>query len=152
MKKICLLFFAIVLCFSTYGQYVDLGLPSGTEWMDTNEEGLYNYDDAVKKFGDRLPTKEQFFELKDKCKWTWNGNGYKVTGPNGKSIHLPAAGSLDCDGNVYYVGSRGYYWSSTPDLSKYAWNLDFDSYNVYIGSIFPRCYGQSVRLVRIQPL
>ena len=39
--------------------YVDLGLPSGTLWKDKNEEGgFYTYDQAVSKFGNKLPTKD----------------------------------------------------------------------------------------------
>ena len=44
----------------------------------------------------RMPTKEEQDELRNNCTWTWtsqNGvNGRLVTGPNGKSIFLPAAG------------------------------------------------------------
>ncbi|MCQ2318846.1 MAG: hypothetical protein MJZ90_08025 [Bacteroidales bacterium] len=73
--------------------YVDLGLHSGTLWKDKNEEGgFYIYDQAMSKFGNELPTKEQFEELKSSCKWAWTGSGYKVTGPSGASIYLPAEG------------------------------------------------------------
>lgn len=129
--------------------YVDLGLPSGTLWKDQNEVGgLYSYDQAMAKFGSSLPTKEQLEELKNSCRWTWNGNGYKVEGPSGESIVLPAAGKRDCDGNVRYVGSDGYYWSSTRSTrSEDAWYLCFYSGGVEMHSYSP-CYGHSVRLVR----
>jgi hypothetical protein len=39
-------------------------------------------------------------------------NGYKVTGKNGNSIFLPAAGYRGGT-DVVYVGTRGYYWSGT---------------------------------------
>ena len=127
---------------------VDLGLPSGTLWKDKNEEGgFYTYDQAVSKFGDKLPTKEQFEELKNSCQWTWNGSGYKVVGPSGNSIVLPAAGYRGCDGSVHSVGSGGYYWSSTPDGSEYAWNLHFISGRLYMSN-YSRCCGLSVRLVQ----
>lgn len=128
--------------------YVDLGLPSGTLWKDQNEAGgLYSYDQAMAKFGSSLPTKEQLEELKNSCRWTWNGNGYKVEGPSGESIVLPAAGYRDCGGSVFGVGSCGNYRSSTPSGSENAWYLDFDSGEVYMSN-FVRCYSQSVRLVR----
>ncbi|MBR4838447.1 MAG: hypothetical protein IK004_08480 [Bacteroidales bacterium] len=128
--------------------FVDLGLPSGTLWKDINEEGgFYTYDQAVSKFGNKLPTKEQFEELKNSCQLTWNGSGYKVTGPNGNSIVLPAKGYCYCNGSVDYVGSNGYYWSSTPYSSENAWDLDFNSSEVYM-DYYSRCYGQSVRLVQ----
>ncbi len=127
--------------------YTDLGLPSGTIWKNFNATGFYTYDEAVSQFGNRLPTKEQWEELKAECQWTWNGSGYKITGPNGNSIVLPASGYRGCDGSVYHVGSYGSYWSSTPKDSDNAWDLHFDSggVNVYY---YSRCYGQYVRLVQ----
>ena len=152
MKK--LLFFSL-MCLVTLAMqaqnYVDLGLPSGTLWKDRNEgggnNGFYTYDEAVSKFGDRLPTKEQYEELKGSCQWSWTGSGYKVTGPNGNSISLPAAGYRNCYGSVDDVGSYGIFWSSTPRGSDYAWFLYFDSGRVGMNNYY-RCYGRSVRLVQ----
>lgn len=69
----------------------------------------------------RMPTNDQFKELIDECKWEWttqNGvNGMMITGHNGNSIFLPAAGirSGDYDdGRLYDVGSGGDYWSASP--------------------------------------
>ena len=63
----------------------------------------------------RMPTKAEQDELRTKCTWNWttqNGvNGYKVTGPNGNSIFLPAAGCMD-EGTLVSAGSGGLYWSS----------------------------------------
>ena len=47
--------------------YTDLGLPSGTIWKNFNATGFYTYDEAVSQFGNRLPTKEQWEELKAEC-------------------------------------------------------------------------------------
>ncbi len=128
--------------------YVDLGLPSGAMWKNKNEEGgFYTYDEAMSKFKNDLPTEEQLIELKDKCTWTWMDNGYKVMGPNGNSIFLPAAGYRFCDGSVGRVGWNGYYWSSTPGGSKFAWYLYFNSGSVSMYS-YSRCNGLFVRLVR----
>lgn len=127
---------------------VDLGLPSGTLWKDKNEDGgFYTYEEALSKFGDKLPTKEQLEELNSKCQWTWTGSGYKVTGPNGNSISLPAAGYRNCNGRVVNVGSDGHYWSSTPRGSDYAWRLGFGSGGVGM-NLTDRCNGRSVRLVQ----
>ncbi|MBO7228047.1 MAG: hypothetical protein J6V33_10770 [Bacteroidales bacterium] len=65
----------------------------------------------------RLPTKAEMEELKNKCTWTWitqsGVKGYKVTGPNGNSIFLPAAGYC-YESRHSHVGEYGYYRSSTP--------------------------------------
>ena len=130
--------------------YVDLGLPSGTLWKNANEGGdnaRYTYDDAMDKFGNKLPTKQQLEELENKCTWTWMGNGYRVTGPNGKSITLPAAGLRNVYSDVRYVGTVGRYWSSTTYDSGRAWCLYFGangammSYGLYVVEF-------SVRLVQ----
>lgn len=133
--------------------YVDLGLPSGTKWNSANETGGYNgfytYDEAVNAFGDKLPTKEQFEELKENCTWEWQNNGgYKVTGTNGNSIVLPAAGDRNCGGDVDNVGSVGYYWSSTPFDSVHAWSLNFFGSDGVDMDFNGRCYGFAVRLVQ----
>ena len=65
------------------------------------------------------------------------------------AVFLPAAGFRDCGGSVDYVdyvGSGGYYWSSTPFMHG-TWNLDFHSGGVLMINS-SRCYGYSVRLVR----
>ena len=67
----------------------------------------------------RMPTLEQLKELKEECsrEWTEVGGvkGVKVTGPNGNSIFLPAAGlRYDKGGFLDYVGTHGYYWSASP--------------------------------------
>ena len=153
MKKLFYLFtilFAGLFAACDNGQYVDLGLPSGTLWNAKNEGGdhtRYTYDEAISNFGSKLPTKEQLEELKNQCTWTWTGSGYKVVGPNGNSIYLPAAGGRDCDGNVSYVGSGGYYWSSTPNGSEHAYSLGFNSDIACMG-YDGRCGGLSVRLVQ----
>ena len=127
-------------------EWVDLGLSSGTLWKKDNEAGFYTYDQAMAKFGNSLPTKVQLEELKSSCRWTLTRNGYRVEGPNGQSIVLPASGRL-CSGGVYDVGSGGSYWSSTPGGSGNAWYLYFDSSGLGM-SDYGRCNGRSVRLVR----
>ena len=93
--------------------YVDLGLPSGTLWKANNEDGFYTYDDAIKKYGTKLPSCDQFQELKNYCTYVWYGSGYKFTGRNGNSIILPAAGHKrrSRDKSVEGVGNYGAYWS-----------------------------------------
>ena len=145
-------------------EYVDLGLPSGLKWATCNvgankpeDFGTnMNYDEALvayKYWGGswRMPTKSELEELRYKCTWVWitqNGvNGYKVIGPNGSSIFLPAAGLKLIDA-LLHDGERGYYWSSTPEESDVnsAYRLHFSELAVYVIYDFRR-FGQSVRLV-----
>ena len=100
----------------------------------------------------RMPTFKEREELSEKCTWTWtaqNGvKGYKVTGPNGNSIFLPAAGFRD-ETEVYDRGSVGLYWSSSlySDDSYYACYLFFDSDHHAWLDDHDRCGGFSVRPV-----
>lgn len=99
----------------------------------------------------RMPTKTQMSELNSKCTWTWttqNGKrGYKVTGPNGNSIFLPAAGGCGSSG-LSSTGSIGGYWSSSvsESLPYSAWQLVFQSSYHRIQSYY-REDGHSVRAV-----
>ena len=136
------------------GNYIDLGLTSGTKWKAVNEKNtadaeldLYTYDEAIAAFGNKLPSYDQWMELVNECSWTWTGMGYKVVGSNGKSIVLPASGSRNCAGSVSGVGSNGDYLSSTPGDSDHAWYLYFGSDGVYVDN-GGRCRGLSVRLVQ----
>lgn len=129
-------------------QFVDLGLPSGTLWKSANEKGgYYTYHEAISKFGDKLPTREQWDELIGMCTWTWTGKGYKVSGDNGNSIVLSAVGYRDSDGSVTYMGEDGFYWSSTSRDSANAWHLHINK-----GKAEVECggcrFGLPVRLVQ----
>lgn len=156
--------------------YVDLGLPSGTQWATMNvgaktPEGAGNYyawgetvtknnfdwsnykhcqgnDESMTKYcctrergkvdnkrslepeddtatanwgaGWRMPSSAQFDELREMCTWTWtamNGkNGYKIVGPNGNSIFLPAAGARN-EKDTTDFNEYGFYRTRTLDNS-----------------------------------
>ena len=80
----------------------------------------------------RLPTVEEWEELRSNCTWTWttrnNVNGFEVKGTNGNSIFLPAAGWRDND-DLYVAGRYGHYWSSSlcTDYAYDAWSVDVES-------------------------
>ena len=99
-----------------------------------------------------MPTSSEIDELISDCTWTWTTlnsvNGYEVTGTNGNSIFLPAAGYRNSS-SLKFEGSNGYYWSSTPHTSdtKFAYCLCFYISNIYCSGGFYRYYGQSVRPV-----
>ena len=95
----------------------------------------------------RIPTKDQWDELRNQCSWSWTGSGINVKGPNGQSINLPAAGFRN-GGDLLRVGSVGVYWSSCLESPYpwYAWNIHFDDarHGLYIDH---RYKGYSVRPV-----
>ncbi len=108
----------------------------------------------------RMPTEAEFKELIEKCAWKWtkwyNMQGYKVVGPNGKYIFLPAAGAncykedeYDTKTNKYSFDSLGYgnYWSRNISHShECALRLAFDKDgHQIIGGI--RCAGLTIRPV-----
>ena len=99
-----------------------------------------------------MPTNEQQKELREYCSWTWttqNGvNGQLVTGPNGGTIFLPAAGHRWYD-TLYEEGKNGYYWSSSlnPNYENNAYGLYFDSDGWHWSSYYRRSIGLSVRAV-----
>ena len=79
---------------------------------------------------------------------TQNGvSGRKFTGSNGGAVFLPAAGHIQ-SGEFYYGGTLGYYWSSKPNGSAYAYGLSFGSGGTSTFSWDSRKYGRAVRPVR----
>jgi hypothetical protein len=110
-------------------------------------------DAAYKNMGKewRMPTEEELGELNRECTWEWiikNGiNGYKVTGSNGNSIFLPAAG-LRRNSDLAVVGITGVYWSSSlyDSDTPCAHDLFFTS-NEHNTTFYIRDEGRSVRAV-----
>jgi hypothetical protein len=101
----------------------------------------------------RMPTKQEFDDLNNKCDWTWtttNGvKGYVVSGRGdyaSNSIFLPCAG-YGYGTSLNDSGSDGYYWSSVPysDSSGRACNLYFLSGYRYSNYYSYRDRGRSVR-------
>jgi len=103
----------------------DNSTPSGSTWEKYNDPSPAGY---------RVPTKDEIDKLLDtnkvKSEWTnYNGvNGRKFTDKtSGNSIFLPAAGyRVGSYGTLYYVGTFGYYWSSTQNDTSGAYNLYFN--------------------------
>ena len=124
-------------------------------WGPVDNKTMLEPEDDVAhvKWGDgwRMPTLDEMQELVDECTWTWttlNGvNGYNVTGPNGNSIFLPAAGDRESV-HIDALGANGYYWSSTVCSGE-----DYQAHNLYFGSegswcnSYDRSNGRPVRPV-----
>lgn len=101
----------------------------------------------------RMPTDAEFEELCKKCQWTCEEKdgkkGFTVTGPNGNSIFLPAAG-YRYGSNSHKVNEALSYWSNTLSSykSKYALYLYMEIYNKEAKVYFTgRAFGQTVRPV-----
>lgn len=88
------------------------------------------YDAATAIWGNnwRMPTFDELSDLIFECIWEWIENsdyiGYRVTGPNGNSIFLPAAGCYENSSKNYRLDIGGYYWSS----SELFWHETTGSY------------------------
>ncbi len=95
-----------------YGPDIDYGTVDNKRVLDPAD------DVAHVKWGGswRMPTIDEIEELIIECNWQWtslNGvNGYRVIGPNGNSIFLPAAGYRNGT-ELLGRGINGYYWSSS---------------------------------------
>lgn len=144
-----------------------------TKYNMDSSEGTYDgkatlsqYDDAARQIwgGDwRMPTKEEFQELVDKCTWTYGFGGYRITGPNGNSISLPFSGSregeiaFDEDGKIVSgtnsQGTQGYLWATAVNESNpiYASAFTYRKYNnttqSYVFDNMPRYEGLAIRPV-----
>ena len=136
------------LCNGSYSTIFKYTQNDGKKILEPQE------DVATSRLGKgwRIPTKEEMEELVNECRWTWermNGQlGWRVTGKNGNSIFLPAAGA----GSSYRiagVGELGRYWTSTRDESNYsAFNLRFkDGRESIVVVDDTRFYGRPVRAV-----
>lgn len=71
------------------------------------------------------------------------------------ALKLPFAGTRYYnDSNVYFQGTGGYYWSSSPYPSNanYSYYLYFNSSSVYPQSSYYRAYGFSVRCFKNKPV
>ena len=123
-------------------------------YIDSEGNLAAQYDAATANWGGdwRMPTSAEYNELLNNCTLEWttqNGvNGYKVIGPSGASIFLPAAG-YRYGSSLKSAGSDGSYWMSTPNVyfgNYNACGLDFGSDFHYMCNFY-RYSGLSVRPV-----
>ena len=121
--------------------------------IDEDGELTKEHDVATTIWGEpwRMPTEEEFGELIDQCNWKFTAsndvNGYLVTGPNGQTIFIVAAGFRQ-GGPPEYIGEYGDYWSSTvvPELIGASCSLGYGSTS-YGRRRYARYVGRTIRPV-----
>lgn len=128
-------------CFTHLGQDI-----SGSE-----------HDVVRAKWGEnwRMPTFGDLCDLMFECEWEWVENdqrvGYCVTGPNGNSIFLPAAGCYEDSSRNFRRDIGGYYWSSSEvedaHSLTYTFSLVFTEEYVDGENTYRRHCGYSIRPV-----
>lgn len=126
----------------------------GNGILDSNNNLVPAYDAATTLMGKawRMPTKAELEQLVTSCTWSWTTqydvDGYKVTGPNGNSIFLPAAGSR-VEGEAAHYRTTGNYWSRTIDTTNpdgaYCLSFESDKKGIYNTQ---RSFGLPIRAVR----
>jgi hypothetical protein len=141
---------------STMTKYCD-NSEYGNNGFTDDQTTLLTSDDAAKAnwgIGWRTPTTSEMNELFNNCTFIWttlNGvNGCLLTGPNGNSIFLPAAGYRD-GSEINNTGLYGYYWENSlvPNYSFAAWRILIRSSGSNF-SLLNRSFGLSVRPVCAQ--
>ena len=131
-------------------QFIDLGLKSGTLWsadfeIDGEDVIYHPYEDA-EKYG--IPTKEQFNELLESCKWEFkyissNAREYTCIGPNGNHIVFSSRG-YKLAGTKREI-EKIFFWvkSTSEDLTREAVYLYYHSGEIkkltemFSGSMLP---------------
>jgi hypothetical protein len=133
----------------------DISTLKNEGWI-TGEGVLAPEHDAAKKHWGgnwRMPTKQEFDDLNNKCDWSWTTmNGVAGCVVRGRGDYAANSIFIPCVGYGYgtsldYAGSRGYYWSSSPNsgfIDGLAWNLTFLS-DRHGTSYDDRFNGHSVR-------
>lgn len=123
-----------------------------TKYNDVdNKTQLDSLDDAahVNWGGDwRMPTSKELAELYNKCDWTREAQGYRVTSrENGKSIFLAMGGCMSGT-LIFKPGEQAYYWTSTLSGDPSSVHvLYFDNNGYTTDKSSPRSYGCFIRPV-----
>ena len=132
-----------------YNNNATLGKNDGLVRLESGDDAAYS------KFGGkwRMPTADEWLELKQKCSWQWtkqgNCEGFKVTSEDGNtSIFLPASGGF-IGSSLQDAGVHGFYWTSdivqSDPTSAYTFWI---RKGAVVPETFPRFYGMAVRPVK----
>ena len=143
-------------------EYVDLGLPSRTLWSTDYEKSDGNllflpYEKAEYM---KIPTKEQWEELKSLCKWEYvidNAYDYcrcRCVGPNGQILKFERTGRIITEGNVDEW--EAFFWIEDDSDINEKYSIHMFNYGKRFDKEIGRCdlymnfsgYKLPVRLVR----
>lgn len=125
----------IVEAYDTVSYAVGQDWATGAEITALSIVGNAELDAATKNWGAgwAMPTSAQLEELIKECTWEFVDNAYKVTGKNGNSIFLPAAG-YRYEAKQIGAGASGYYASGEVNGS-YTFPSTEDQHNGSFGSV-----------------
>ena len=144
----------------TAAEYVDLGLPSGTLWAADyvkSDDGSRAYIPYGQAEPLNIPTKEQWLELMESCKYGVVRDGGSMSklifkGPNGNILSFETTGYIDVSDK--YCSHYIYFWIK----SEYEeGSLEREAVNIYDYDHIRGCehisqkfvgYGLPVRLVK----
>ena len=130
----------------------------GTDISATQYDAAYSHSGG--KY--RMPTRAEMQELLDRCTITneiYNGvEGFRVTGPNGNSIFMPASGykyieSIKFTSDDSQNKKCGFYWTSETygsGTSSYAYSLTMGTDGTRTVTNFARASGLIIRPVENQ--
>lgn len=147
-----------------WGETAEKELYHWDNYCFMNAEGNYDfpsdnicgtkYDAATVKWGNewRMPTTEELQELIDNCEWEYaqykDKWGYFVTGPNGNSIFIPAAGlHWERSPELQFDGEWGYYWTGERRIGC-SIGLDFCDEYAVVSDNNPVYLGLPIRAVK----
>ena len=143
-------------------EYIDLGLPSRTLWSTDYEklDRKYLYLPYEKAEYLKIPTKEQWEELKTSCKWEYDiDNLYdfircRCVGPNGQILKFERTGRIITEGNVDEW--EAFFWIEDDSDINEKYSIHMFNYGKRFDKEIGRCdlymnfsgYKLPVRLVR----
>jgi hypothetical protein len=112
------------------GSYGSANSSISTKYQNSALTELEPADDAAYYLmgGDwRMPTEAQMQELKTKCLWRQDSensvSGFRVTGPNGNSIFIPATGNIRSGTSITNTTQAFLYSSSKSDDTPKAYTM-----------------------------
>ena len=127
-----------------YGNYYQYGKGAAQYAATSGDSNYSGIEDPLAASADtasqvwggswHMPTREQMEELIANTTYKWETNyknsgknGFTFTGANGAVLFLPAAGHWN-GGELYSVGTSGFYWGSSPYGSGNAYYLSISNF------------------------